>query len=460
MGSRRWRARRREKAAAGDLGLGVTARDVELALAIPHGPLWPAVAARPPKDFVIVCRCPSVERRHGQSNGICACRHPIAGANCGCVCAEGRGAWCEHCHAVAALDPPSAEEKAAARRGLEEIEREELEPEFLAAGPERGLTARRMHEAGMRAKSVRYARCGRMGFPANCRLSVRHSFFQPLHCGLRYCPNCGPATVAALLERHLPRIAAFLEREPVRPRSTLAMITLTLRCNGAMPSAAEVRQFNRLVRRWFRLLQRRGLFQAGAVLAGGKPGLIWTDEFGAEEKGRRAGRTARGRNLHAHGVYYGPLLDWHKARDLWRELTGATGLYVRQVKGWKQRRAGDPRWRRELSKALYYALKYSAKAPHATPERIAMLEAAFNRVRRLHTAGAFFNLPPVPDDAAAEGGAAALPRHECPLCGGKLVFGRAKFALETLIADGRRDLEQARREAGRAHALGAEGCRP
>lgn len=439
---------------------GIPVLNPELELALAAAPARRALPAPPAKDFVHICRCPAVRRRNGDSTGLCACRHPVAGANCGCACAEGRGAWCEHCRAVAVLEPWSEEEKAAARRGLEEIEREELGPEFAAAGADRGLTALRMHEAGLAGKSKRYAACARRGFAVDCRESDTHRFFQPYHCGLRYCPNCGPATMTALLNENLPRIAAFLEREPIRLRWTLAMLTLTIRADGEKPTAAEVRAFNKQVRRWFRLLQKRRLYQAGAGAGGGTPGLIWVDEFGAEAKGRRAGRAAGGWNLHAHGIYYGPLLDWAKARDLWRELSGATGCYLKQVRGWKRRQAGNPQWRGELSKALYYALKYSGKAPHASPERIAMLEAAFHRVRRLHTAGAFYNLPAAEPEGKESGGAAAPPRRECPRCGGPLIAARKLLDLSTLAQDGRQDLEQARREAGRVRAMGVPADNP
>lgn len=64
-------------------------------------------------------------------------------------------------------------------------------------------------------------------------------------------------------------------------------------------------------------------------------------------------------------------------------------------------------------------LKDSGKAPHASPERIAILEAPFHRVRRLHTTGAFYNLPAAEPDGKESGGAPVPQRHECPQCGGR-----------------------------------------
>lgn len=171
---------------------------------------WPApVPPREPRhDFLNVCRCPS--------GRLCACRHPLVGGNCGCACAEGRAAWCEHCRAVVALPPATAEEKARAAEELLALERAELAPEWERLDA-RGRTALAMHKLGMAAKAKRYAECGRTGFAADCREIDAHRFYQPFRCGSRYCAHCGPATMRALMDPHLPAIVAHLEREPVRP---------------------------------------------------------------------------------------------------------------------------------------------------------------------------------------------------------------------------------------------------
>lgn len=429
--------------------------------------LWPAAkpAAELPVaapvaryEFPAVCRCPSVHRRRGKSDGLCACRHPLAGANCGCECARGRAAWCEHCRPVASLAPASEEEKARAKRELLEAERAELAPQWNELG-ERGQTALRIHELGMTGKAKRYAACGRMGFTADCREIDAHRFKQIFRCGCRYCADCGPGTMAALTNRHLPAILAFLEGEPIRRGWTLAQITLTVGADGEQVRPAQVRQFNRRVRKLFRLIHERHLYQPGArVPAGARLGLIWCDEFGFETRGHRKQRTAHGRNLHCHGIYYGPLLEWERVRDLWRELTGATGCYVQQLPGWKNRQAGCTGWRAAVGKALYHCLKYASKPPAATPERIAELEWAFHRVRRFHAVGAFYNLPkPAPAEAASRAGHPGS--SECPLCGGALIVGRQRLPLEAPGMGERLDLAAARREQGKARALGGTGGR-
>lgn len=420
---------------------------VGLGRAKPSASLPPA-SVPPRHEFPTVCRCPSVDRRGGRANGLCACRHPLAGANCGCECANGRAAWCEHCRSVAALPPATEEEKARAARELIEAERADLAPQWERLG-ERGRTAMVMHQYGMRGKAKRFAICGRVGFAADCQEIDAHRFYQRFRCGSRYCAQCGPATMAALINRHQPAIVAFLEREPVRRGWTLAQITLTVRADGGAVQPDDVRQFNSRVKKCFRLIQERELYQTSTDRSA-RPGFIWCDEFGFEGKGRRAIRAAAGRNIHCHGIYYGPLLDWARVRDLWRELTGATGCYVQQVRGWKKRQMGDCRWKSEVAKALYYALKYTGKPLAATPERIAELEWAFHRVRRFHAVGAFYKLPP------AEASGAPAPRGpECPCCGGALIVSRQRLPLDSPGMQERRDLEEARREAGRVRAMGA-----
>ncbi len=444
----RWprRARRRIQAASRGslpLGLGISEADLQGA--------FPARAPVPPKHFVVVCRCRSAQSHYdpatGQRHpgGLCACQHPIAGANCGCACAEGRGVWCGECRPIAAVEPPTEQEKQRAKAGLEALEREELEPLFAAAGEERGRTARLLQAAGLSGKAKRYAACGRMGFTVDCQEIDAHLFYRLFRCGMRFCPDCGPATMAALVDRHYPAIVGYVARQPTRRGTTLAHLTLTVRAHGDTPSSAEIRTFNRAVRKLFRLIEKGGLYQEGlGAVSSVRPGLIWCDEFGAEHKGK--GGAAGGWNLHCHGIFYGPLLDWEKLRDAWEKLTGATGCFFRQIRGWNLRQTGNPKWRTELVRAVYYTLKYRAKAPSRSPERIAALESAFHRVRRFHAVGVFYRLPP------AEGIAKAKTEPGCPICGGNLIIGYHPVPLNNPGLNGRRDIEMVAREARRARA--------
>jgi hypothetical protein len=84
------------------------------------------------------------------------------------------------------------------------------------------------------------------------------------------------------------------------------------------------------------------------------------DEVGFELSGRREGRVAGGLNLHAHGLYFGPRLDWEKTRDYWAEETQrrfgepSTGFYIKKV------RIIDGDISQAVRHALNHMLKYEA----------------------------------------------------------------------------------------------------
>jgi hypothetical protein len=255
----------------------------------------------------------------------------------------------------------------------------------------------------------------------------------------RFCLECSPGIIAELMAKYNPRILAFLRQEPVRRGWTLAQLTFTQRATGETFGPEDMRRFNRWMRKFFKLLRQQELFQRPVPAEALKQaGLLWVDEVGFEKHGRKMDRIADGRNLHAHGIYYGPLIDWQRARDLWRELSGATGFHVKQLRGWKLRPQGDARWEKELSKSLFYCLKYTGKVPAVTAERIAELEAAFNGVRRVHACGSFYRLP------AAVSSASATP--PCPDCGATLMVSRLRRPIVDLPW---RNLHEVAREQGR-----------
>jgi hypothetical protein len=178
-------------------------------------------------------------------------------------------------------------------------------------------------------------------------------------------------------------------------RMVIAKIDLTTKkLPGRMPTALEVRAFNRVIRRFFRLVERHFNIDRGSY------GVIWTDEFGA-----------RNSNLHAHSVHCGPWLPNrgpHKnaLSKLWRQACEGTpfvGSFIISVK-----RAES------FEKGLAHALKYPNKfAGRGDPFRLAELELAFDRVRRIHTLASFYNALRKDSSPAADCG--------CPTCGAVLV---------------------------------------
>ena len=81
------------------------------------------------------------------------------------------------------------------------------------------------------------------------------------------------------------------------------------------------------------------------------------------------------------------------------------------------------------------------------PCRLAELELAFHRIRRVHTMAAFYNA--IPKDSQLK--AASLP---CPTCGGTMFDASGPLSpIKNFTALGIRDLELWRREVGRLRVL-------
>jgi hypothetical protein len=124
--------------------------------------------------------------------------------------------------------------------------------------------------------------------------------------------------------------------------------------------------------------------------------MLFVDEVGFEKRGRLpdALRVAHGLNLHAHGLYFGPRLEWARTRDLWMEITKAKfgvesrGFYISAVKRFAENPGRAIRW------ALNHMFKYVSKPPAVTRERLAALIAAFNGAKRVHSLGLFYGKKP------------------------------------------------------------------
>ena len=131
----------------------------------------------------------------------------------------------------------------------------------------------------------------------------------------------------------------------------------------------------------------------------------------------------------------------HGLRHVWQMLAQSERRFVsiKRAKG--------------LNGALAHALKYPAKFLSAsTPQRLADLEAVFHRTRRFSTGGAFYGLK-----SQREPGEDS-PIGSCPLCGARLSETVepwvSRFVLE---AEGRRNVEEARREMARAKTFSGTG---
>jgi hypothetical protein len=192
-----------------------------------------------------------------------------------------------------------------------------------------------------------------------------------------------------------------------------------------MPTPEFVRKFHADRRRFWRAAEKKfGISRKEYGFAG-------CDEFGGNNT-----------NLHMHCVYVGPWLPQKRKElsALWSKIRG-------------ERSFVSIKPARSLSAALAHTLKYPAKfLDTSTPERLAELEATFHRTRRFSAGGAFYRVKPVREPGQDS------PVGDCPLCGARLVEvvepWQAIFMLEF---ERRRNVEEVRREVGKAKILAGSG---
>ena len=294
--------------------------------------------------------------------------------------------------------------------------------------PERqALQAKLLLQQGLTGKARRQSWCGLIGRRRDCFSgNAEHRFYTLCFCENRYCPVCGPKSFRQLFNRH-SRLRSLgeelLKHQPGdhRPR-VMAKLDITTRNLGEMPSAAEVRRFNKDIRRFFRAIEKRfGISRR-------EYGFLWCCEFGS-------GNT----NLHAHGIYVGPALPQRRRElsKLWAEIRG-DGSRIVSIKRAKSFEA-----------ALGHALKYPSKFFNASPARLVELEVAFDRVRRVHTLARFYN-PKIEREPGEDGNTDA---GHCPICGDLLLDAPGYHFVADLQREGRRNADVVRVEANRARAL-------
>ena len=274
----------------------------------------------------------------------------------------------------------------------EDEQRHWPEPEF---NPEwerfgfRGRVAKLLFERGLKRKAVRFANCGRLGRPGVCsRYPDEHKFYRRHGCGVVFCKECGDQERRRLIGEYLPVVlAVVLERSPdgrLPHGWVLARINFTLRSDGNEITPDGVRKMNEAVKRTVRK----------SVGSRSGYGLLYCDEVGFETRGHVLERKASGLNLHLHGLYFGPRLDWEKTRDLWAAETRkefgveSLGFWIRSIRILRGDLEGAVRH------ALNHLLKYVSKPPAVSPERLASLIAAFDGARRVHGLGLFHGKKP------------------------------------------------------------------
>jgi hypothetical protein len=285
---------------------------------------------------------------------------------------------------------PADREQEWARQANEEREAKWLanlnvEPEWARYGF-RGHVGKLLWDRGLKKKAIRFVSCNKCGRPGVCRLyPLEHKFFVPHGCEVVFCRECQQAVRRELFGAYLAVILAKLEELGGIPVGwVLARINFTLRSDGSEISPDRVKKTNAAVAATLRtsVCSRKGF------------GALYLDEVGFELRGRKEERKAGGLNLHCHGLYLGPRLDWEKTRDLWAKETQkrfgepSTGFFIKKVRI----RSGDVPG--AVRHALNHMLKYVSKPPAVTAERLGSLIAAFNGAKRVHALGLFYGKKP------------------------------------------------------------------
>jgi hypothetical protein len=228
----------------------------------------------------------------------------------------------------------------------------------------RGQVAKLLWNRGLKAKAVRFANCNCLGRPGVCtRYPFEHKFFVPHGCEVILCRECAKAARRALFAAYFEvirnavldfagersefdRLSAVISDKDAEPKFrveaenalrdlwprvarriseagwVLARINFTLWSDGSEITPDRAKKTNGAVR----FTMRRSVGKANGF------GMLFMDEVGFETRGHTRVRKARGLNLHAHGLYFGPRLDWEKTRDIWMHARNKKA--IRHIESW------------------------------------------------------------------------------------------------------------------------------
>jgi hypothetical protein len=242
--------------------------------------------------------------------------------------------------------------------------------------------------------------------------------------------------------RRYAGLSTLIRRElAAHPGWIVAEITFTRPNVESMPTAEEVRTFNKWIGQLRNIIERKKKLPKRSVT------LLWIDEF-----------NPKGCYLHAHGLYVGPSLPpprkngrpgklsewWQKASD-----GAACVIYVKRVAPEKIERA--------FAHMTKYALKYSR---FASPDRAAQLERAFHRVRRLHLLGPIYGDPAIRSTKESAKGATEAGSDGCPYCRSALGIEERWCPREISLRRGAADLTTLARKLFFAAELGSARASP
>jgi len=361
------------------------------------------------------------------------------------------------------------------------LSRESEKERWLAGGPEaeENLLAwyerkQRRRARGLQRKANRLANCCVSGRRIDCSdHPFEHVFYGEFHCQCRYCRRCGEEIFKKLFGKYVGlwlTVKAMLPRPGFRSQVVIAQLDFTARNLGRMPTSAQIGEFNRDIRECvLRVARMRGLKSH-------QYGLLFCDEFGGWSEEKQSYNT----NLHAHGLYVGPFLPQGLLAEIWTEIRkkkdGAEVVWIRKQKIDNPPADFFEAEQRRFFRCLGHALKYTGKhVLRSDGERLAELEVAFHGRRRVHTMGAFYNADLFCSEMCDRNGVecarrCVLPNGHtdshccnshgggncCPLCRAPLMFPSSSGyeLISVLKREGRRNLEEVRRETGRDRVFG------
>jgi hypothetical protein len=353
----------------------------------------------------------------------------------------------------------------------------------------RGQVGKLLWARNLQKKAIRFVSCNKCARAGLCgRYPKEHKFFIPNGCEVIFCRECVDVVRRELLldywhvvcnavlefavgrqeherlcrllhspesgdqarkdaERQLGELWAGVG-DAIRKRGwVLARTNFTLRSDGSEITPERVQKFNRCVRE----VMRKTIGSPNGY------GMLFMDEVGFETRGHLPNflRVAHGLNLHAHGLYFGPYVDWERTRDLWIAETlkvfgvESRGFYIKAVRGFFNNPGRAIRW------ALNHMFKYASKPPAVSAERLAALISSFDGARRVHSLGMFYGKKPKREKkdclcpkCKAMGIVSAVGFEGRALANGRFI--PLLVQIETLIALGYVSL----RDAGRASVLG------
>jgi hypothetical protein len=232
-------------------------------------------------------------------------------------------------------------------------------------------------------KANRLANCGVTGRRLDCTAHPEeHRYYATFNCGCRYCGRCGRKIFSELFNKY-KALWRLVEKLVVRPGfrtiNWICTLDFTARNLGRMPHGSEIQEFNEDIRTCVKRVTKKLRISSRQYL------FLWCDEFGGWDPKKKRHNT----NLHAHGVYVGPILPWELILETWMDLRkskdGARGFFIKHQKLDRAPSEFAKCEHARFARALGHALKYTGKHIAVMDgERLGQLEAVFHGDSQQH----------------------------------------------------------------------------